>query len=102
MHEELIKALRCCKIDIPCKECPRYGRTGNLCLSDLHDDAAAAIEALQADMKTYGKTAFDEGYAMGLAKGEEIADKRWQAEVERLQADVDAAYALMEVQDADT
>ena len=49
MYEELVKALRCCKLHIPCEECPRYGRTGNLCISDLHDDAATAIEELQAE-----------------------------------------------------
>jgi hypothetical protein len=40
------------------------------------EQAADAIEALQADMKTYGKTAFDEGYAMGFAAGEDRAEKQ--------------------------
>lgn len=87
-YDELVKALRHCMtkedgITI-CEPCPYYGK-GIECENVLHTDAAAAIEELQADMKTYGKTAFDEGYAMGLAKGEEIADKRWQAEVKRLE-----------------
>jgi len=42
----------------------------------VFSDAADAIEALQADMKTYGKTAFDEGYAMGFAAGEDRAEKQ--------------------------
>ena len=54
-YTELIKALRCCKIHIPCKECPKYKSTGSLCVSDLHDDAAAAIEALQAQLPKRGE-----------------------------------------------
>ena len=49
-YTELLKALRCCKIHIPCKKCPRHGRKGSFCISDLHDDAAAAIEALEAEV----------------------------------------------------
>lgn len=52
-YTELVKALRHCKIHLPCKECPRYGSTGNLCVSDLHDDAAAAIETLEGLIATY-------------------------------------------------
>lgn len=82
-YGKLVKALRYCAVYRPCSLCPRY-EEGTECFEKLHLDAADAIEELQADMKTYGKTAFDEGYAMGIAKGEEIADKRWQAEVKRL------------------
>ena len=68
---ELVKALRHCISDpygfVECDGCPIFCK-GIDCQNDLHNDAAAAIEALQA-------------------------------EVERLQVDLDAAWALMEVQD---
>ena len=52
-------------------------------------DAADAIEALQKTLKA-------------VQKNSEINFRMWeeaQAEVERLQVDVEAAYALMEAQD---
>lgn len=50
-YGKLVEALRHCKIHLPCKECPKYGSTGTLCVSDLHDDAADAIEGLQAEVE---------------------------------------------------
>ena len=81
-YTKLVKALRETDFGDTCVYC----EYSDMCKADdcIILQAAAAIEELQADMKTYGKTAFDEGYAMGLAKGEEIADKRWQAEVAEL------------------
>ena len=68
-YEELVKALRCCGNPFGCNSnCPMYKRDASFCRHELINDAAAAIEALQA-------------------------------EVERLQVDLDAAWALMEVQD---
>lgn len=77
-YEELVKALRhlstgrcdSCK----CELCAIY----ETCLTRCVLDAAAAIEALQADMKTYGDTAFKEGYEMGFAAGEARAEKRME------------------------
>lgn len=63
-YSELVKALRYCAEsgDFKCgKDCPMHTEYPN-CLTKMDTDAAAAIEALQA-------------------------------EIERLQADVDAAYA---------
>ena len=53
-HDELVKALRHCMtkddgITI-CELCPYYGK-GIECENVLHTDAAAAIEALQAEVK---------------------------------------------------
>lgn len=55
-YEEQIKALRHCmtkedSITI-CEPCPYYGK-GIECENVLHTDAAAAIEALQADVLKY-------------------------------------------------
>jgi hypothetical protein len=56
-------------------------------LYPMMEAAADAIEALQADMKTYGKTAFDEGYAMGFAAGEDRAEKQMPKQGEWLKTD---------------
>ena len=65
-YKKLVEALRCCAENFGCPiECPRYSPADEgvrACESRLEKDAAAAIEALEA-------------------------------EVERLKADVDAAYA---------
>ena len=58
-YEQLVKALRCCKLHIPCEKCPKYKSTGSLCVSDLHDDAADAIEELQQIADHYEQTAKD-------------------------------------------
>lgn len=60
-YTKLVKELRGCKDMDYCTDCPRMAN-GYVEFCNIKDDAAAAIEALQA-------------------------------EVERLQADVDAAYA---------
>lgn len=51
-YNELVKALRYCTVYRPCSLCPRY-EEGTGCFEKLHLDAAAAIEALQADVKKY-------------------------------------------------
>ena len=51
-YEELVKALRYCKTASLCGPCPRNER--NMCFDGLHDDAAAAIEALQAELGKEG------------------------------------------------
>lgn len=57
-YTELVKALRYC-ISTPngvinCKGCPYFG-SGIDCQNDIHADAAAAIEALQAQLPKRGK-----------------------------------------------
>lgn len=97
-YKKLVKALRCCIPNPPetCEGCT-YDTGGECNVVRMMADAADAIvalgldnedyehenrrlhgeiEALQADMKTYGKTAFDEGYAMGFAAGEDRAEKQ--------------------------
>ena len=49
-YDELVNALRYCIVERPCSLCPRY-EEGTECFAKLHLDAAAAIEALQADVK---------------------------------------------------
>ena len=55
-YEELVKALRYCGKKYftgdECKNCILFG-TGPLCSDKLKLDAAAAIEALQADVQSY-------------------------------------------------
>lgn len=77
-YTELIRSLRCENTgDDECgsSDCPYWSGLG--CMDgQLMEDAADAIEALQDDMKTYGKTAYDEGYAIGFAAGENKAEKQ--------------------------
>lgn len=120
-YSELVKALQWCAKPIPCSktECPRKNMDED-CACHVLQDAADAIEELQA---AWIKSETDATNLTGrLAQAEadierlssEI-DKRiateielsnqvdaLQAEVERLEVDVEAAYALMEAQDADS
>ena len=48
-YAELIKELRYCKDDAYCSICSRYEQ--GRCFETLHNDAAAAIEDLQTDIK---------------------------------------------------
>lgn len=85
-YSELVEALRWCSVDeyVPCTGCPMNEEThGTGCFNIMHQRAAAAIEALQADMKTYGDTAFKEGYEMGFAAGEARAEKRMEPKREK-------------------
>lgn len=52
-YTELVKALRCCIGDYECEKCPRYEQyeEGGGCIFKLNADAAAAIEALQAELE---------------------------------------------------
>ena len=58
-YTELVKALRCCAENFGCKiECPRYSPVDEgvrACVSRLEKDAAAAIEALQAQLPKRGE-----------------------------------------------
>ena len=75
-YEELIKALRRCQFGHGmCAECPYYGHKGKWNGEDLSD-------------------CDDKMHLDAAAAIEEL-----QAEVERLQVDVDAAYAHLEVQE---
>ena len=53
-YTKLIEALRYCKVDYcsSCLGCPMYADyEGSGCLNEMHDDAADAIEALQAEIR---------------------------------------------------
>ena len=51
-YEELVKALRCCGNPFGCNSnCPMYKRDASFCRHELINDAAAAIEALQAEVE---------------------------------------------------
>lgn len=84
-YEELIKALRCEHTgDDECgsSDCQYWSGLG--CMDGkMCEDAAAAIEALQAEADQW----------KAAVKGQEDGIKVLQAEVERLKADVDATYA---------
>ena len=58
-YEELVKALRSCAENFGCPiECPRYSPADEgvrACVSRLEKDAAAAIEALQAQLPKRGE-----------------------------------------------
>ena len=85
-YEQLIKALRCCISKNPPETCVgcTYSKCNNECaVRRMILDAAAAIEALQAEADQW----------KAAVKGQEDGIKVLQAEVERLKAEVDAAYA---------
>lgn len=81
-HEELVKALRHCVSDekgvTKCAGCPYYPDiTG--CMDRLHTDAAAAIEALQAEVDTLKRTdskRCQECLYLGQPVGEQLIPKR--------------------------
>ena len=58
-YTKLVKALRCCAENFGCPiECPRYSPADEgvrACVSRLEKDAAAAIEALQAQLPKRGE-----------------------------------------------
>ena len=89
--DDVVKGLKICATcgslyDI-CPKCPYCG--GFNCNNRLKEDAAYLIMELQKTLKA-------------VQKNSEINFKMWeeaQAEVERLQVDLEAAYALMEVQE---
>ena len=85
-YEQLVKALRCCISKNPPETCVgcTYSKCNNECaVRRMILDAAAAIEALQAEADQW----------KAAVKGQEDGIKVLQAEVERLKAEVDAAYA---------
>ena len=53
-YDELVKALRHCTVDAggfaDCRGCPEEGHSFD-CETKMHKDAAAAIEALEAEVK---------------------------------------------------
>ena len=85
-YTKLVKALRCCISKNPPETCVgcTYSKCNNECaVRRMILDAAAAIEALQAEADQW----------KAAVKGQEDGIKVLQAEVERLKAEVDAAYA---------
>ena len=91
-YSELVKALRRCDMKQGCfnANC-RYSVGKYFCdMNKVHNDAAAAIEALQAEVD-----ALKHDIELYVGINAELATEieALQAEVERLQADVDAAYA---------
>lgn len=91
-YKKLVEALRCCAgANTKPTKCPDYDDSwcDGKCLDKHLITAADAIEALQAELDQW----------KAAVKGQEDGIKVLQAEVERLQVDVEAAYALMEVQE---
>ena len=50
-YTKLVKELRGCKYIDYCKDCPRMAANGYVEICNIKDDAAAAIEALQAEVE---------------------------------------------------
>lgn len=78
-YEELVKALRYCKIRPyrSCVDCQLFDTDG--CVDKMHDDAAAAIEELQAEV----------GQWKAAVKGQEDGINVLQTEVKRLKDVID-------------
>ena len=77
-YNELVKALRCCVTDASCSLCPLY-ENDNGCFSNLHRDAAAAIEALEAEVKDAFNNGYNAGYTAGIGY---MSFKREKAKME--------------------
>ena len=119
-YKELVKALRLCQFgECGCGKCYYKELKGDWCTEDNHPeffdcddklklDAADAIEELQAEIRESMQKCAECGdeqeqkvkelqaevrFWKAAVKGQEDGIKVLQAEVERLQADVDAAYA---------
>ena len=88
-YTELVKALRCKRDDCEGCDLAFFDKDeGWMCqYAAKDDDAAAAIEELQAEVESMDESCKKQLVAMAS----HVADL--QAEVERLKADVDAAYA---------
>lgn len=87
--DDVLEGLKHCKNNSieTCHRCPYCGVFN--CNNKLKEDAASIIMQLQEKLKA-------------VQKNSEINFKMWkeaQAEVERLQVDLEAAYALMEGQE---
>ena len=54
-YTKLVKELRGCKYIDYCKDCPRMAANGYVEICNIKDDAAAAIEALQAQLPKRGE-----------------------------------------------
>ena len=85
-YSKLIEALRYCSVERPCFLCPRY-EEGTECFAKLHRDAAAAIEALQAEQKKTVTQIFCEEQAVWEGRCKDLMKQigELQAEVERLE-----------------
>ena len=88
-YSKLIQALRCKRDDCEGCDLAFFDKDeGWMCqYAAKDDDAAAAIEELQAEVESMDESCKKQLVAMAS----HVADL--QAEVERLKADVDAAYA---------
>ena len=54
-YTKLVKELRGCKYIDYCNDCPRMAANGYVEICNIKDDAAAAIEALQAQLPKRGE-----------------------------------------------
>lgn len=69
-YTKLVKELRGCKYIDYCKDCPRMAANGYVEICNIKDDAAAAIEDLQAEVERLepkrGKWIIDGAYTYNL------------------------------------
>ena len=66
-YDELVKALRCCgNVNTDCTVCPWDKYNFGLCAEKLYTDAAAAIEALEAEVKDAFNNGYNAGYTAGI------------------------------------
>ena len=77
-YSELVKALRICSSELNCGDCPLLYR-GSCSSDELMNDAAAAIEALQAEVKFYKnfaeewqETAYRKERLLGMYRAQNI------------------------------
>jgi len=97
-YEKLVRALRCNQGNglCPYANCEYKSKNAPICMQTrLTNDAADAIEALQAEKKKTVTQIFGEEQMEWEGRCKDLMEyiSDLQAEVERLKADVDAAYA---------
>lgn len=67
--QEIMKALRCCRLGKPCTNCPAAGRGKEVCSFDeVHAGAVAAIERMTADVADLRKEIEWKDMVIAIAK----------------------------------
>lgn len=70
-YTKLVKELRGCKYIDYCKDCPRMAANGYVEICNIKDDAADAIEALQAEVQSYKALVENKERLLGLYRAEQ-------------------------------
>ena len=96
-YDELVKALRHCTVDAggfaDCRGCPEEGHSFD-CETKLHQDAAAAIEALEDTVQAYKHQRDEYAKSLEAAKAEVEKPITIEQAIDRLR-EIGGKYALV-------